>query len=241
MKRLTLLIVIVLLFSMTSCDDSNQKCSHTWRFADCTTPKTCSVCGEEQGTALGHKWSNATCTEPKVCSRCNETSGDPLGHTTDIGTCSRCGKNLSSWELGEYNDEFGQPSGEKYIITKAYGVFSNSATTNSTLYAALQIDKEDIGIMLWEYGNHLVKGTFDYENYSITILDENGTKHYFTGTIYKSNTRVYFKYNDRTAVINLLQSNDTLKIYLKSTKYSISTYLFEIDTKGFSSAYNSIV
>lgn len=240
MKRLTLLLVIVLLFSMTSCDDSNSKCSHTWTDATCTEEKTCTKCGERQGTALGHMWSDATCTEAKICSRCNETSGEPLGHTTDSGTCSRCGESFSSWELGEYNDEFGQPSGKKYIVTEAYGVFSNSATTNSTLYAAVQIDKENIGIMLWEYGNHLVKGTFDYENYSITILDENGTKHYFTGTIYKGNTRVYFKYSDRDAVINLLQTNDTLKIYLKSSKYSISTYLFTIETKGFSEMYKKL-
>ena len=198
------------------------------------------MCGEKQGVALGHSWTNATCTEAKSCSRCGKKSGEPLGHTTDSGTCSRCGENFSSWKLGEYKDEFGQPSGKKYIITEAYGVFSNSATTNSTLYAALQIDNEDIGIMLWEYGSYLVKGTFDYENYSITILDENGTKHYFTGTITKSGTRVYFKYNDRNAIINLLETNDTIKIYLKSSKYSISTYLFEVDTKGFSEMYKKL-
>ena len=230
---------------MTSCGENsdnrdNQKCSHIWNLATCTEAKTCSMCGEKQGVALGHSWTNATCTEAKSCSRCGKKSGEPLGHTTDSGTCSRCGENFSSWKLGEYKDEFGQPSGKKYIITEAYGVFSNSATTNSTLYAALQIDNEDIGIMLWEYGSYLVKGTFDYENYSITILDENGTKHYFTGTITKSGTRVYFKYNDRNAIINLLETNDTIKIYLKSSKYSISTYLFEVDTKGFSEMYKKL-
>ena len=94
--------------------------------------------------------------------------------------------------------------------------------------------------MLWEYNSNLVKGTFDYEDYDISILDENGAKHFFTGTIYKSSTRIYFKKTDRNAVLALLRNNDTLKVYLESTKYSISTYLFAINSKGFSSAYSTI-
>ena len=244
MKRFTFLLVIILLFSLTACDDNstdqNHDCSHIWSAATCTEAKTCITCNQKEGNALGHLWSDATCTEAKTCSRCNEVDGVALGHTTDSGTCTRCGENMSSWKLGEYNDEFGMPSGDKYIITDAYGTFSNSATTNSTLYAAVQIDNEDIGIMLWEYGNYLVKGTFDYENYSITILDESGVKHSFTGTIYKGSSRVYFKSGDRAAIINLLQNNATLKIYLKSSKYSISTYLFTIETKGFSKMYKKL-
>lgn len=223
MKRLfSLLLVIVLLFSITACNDDSEDGNNV-------TP----VCS--------HVWVAATCTEAKTCSKCNETQGSALGHTTDSGICSRCGENFSAWEIGEYNDEFDMPSGVKYIITDSYGTFSNSATSNSTLYAAVQIDQEDIGIMLWEYGSMLVKGVYDYESYSITILDENGTKHYFTGTIYQGGTRVYFKYNDRASVISLLQNNDSLKIYLKTSKYSVSTYLFEIETKGFYFAYNQII
>ena len=94
--------------------------------------------------------------------------------------------------------------------------------------------------MLWEYGSLLVKGTFDYEYYDITILDENGTKHYFTGTIYKSGTRIYFKDSDRTKIINLLSLNDELSFYIESTKYSISKYLFTINSAGFSEAYSGI-
>ena len=227
MKRLSsLILVIVLLFSITACNDnSTNDTEHN--------NNTTSGCT--------HAWVAATCTEAKTCSKCNETQGSALGHTTDSGICSRCGENFSAWEIGEYTDEFKQPTGKKYMVADAYGTFSNSATTNSDLYAAVQIDKDNIGIMLWEYGSYLVKGTFDYEDYNITILDDNGTKHYFTGTIYKSGTRVYFDDADRSAVINLMRNNNTLKIYLKSTKYSISTYLFTINTKGFSSAYNQII
>ena len=227
MKKTALLLVIVILFSITACaknTDSNDE-------LDTTFNKT---------TSCAHVWKEATCDEPKTCNKCQETKGNALGHTTDSGICSRCGENFSSWEIGEYTDEFNQPTGKKYMVVDTYGTFSNSATTNSTLLAALQIDQDNIGVMMWEYGRNLLKGTFDYENYDITILDEGGAKHYFTGTIYKSGTRVYFKDSDRNTVLNLLRANNELKIYLKSTKYSISTYLFTVDTKGFTEAYNQI-
>ena len=35
---------------------------HSWVDADCTTPKTCSVCGETEGEALGHSFENYVCT-----------------------------------------------------------------------------------------------------------------------------------------------------------------------------------
>lgn len=231
MKHLSLLLVIVMLLSMTACSQSDTN----------TDNSTNSSSKTESSKGCSHDWLSATCTAPKTCTICNETIGTALGHTTDSGVCSRCGENFSAWEISEYTDEFNMPTSEKYIISiDLYGTFSNSATTNSKLYAALQIDKSDIGIMLWEYGSHLVKGTFDSESYPITILDSSGAKHSFTGTIYKSDTRVYFRSADRERVLNLLRNNNKLSIYLKSSKYSISTYLFEIDTKGFNEAYKQI-
>ena len=216
-------------------------CSHEWEYATCTQAKECKICGETVGSKLGHNWLEATCETPKTCRRCNITEGVALGHTTTTGECARCHTNFSSWDSGVYKDEFGNPTSKKYISTTCYdGVFSNSATTNSTLYAVVQIDNSDIAIMLWEYGSHLVKGTFDSENYAITILDENGTKHYFTGTIYKSGTRIYFKEADKSKIITLLSQNDEVSIYLESTKYSISKYLFTISTAGFVQAYNGL-
>lgn len=55
---------------------------HNWTAANCTTAKTCSICGKTEGSALGHDWADATCTAPKTCKRtgCTATDGSPLGH-----------------------------------------------------------------------------------------------------------------------------------------------------------------
>lgn len=55
---------------------------HDWTAANCTTAKTCSICGKTEGSALGHDWADATCTAPKTCKRtgCTATYGSSLGH-----------------------------------------------------------------------------------------------------------------------------------------------------------------
>ena len=39
-------------------------CSHSWKAATCTAPKTCTKCGATEGNALGHNYENGAC---KVC------------------------------------------------------------------------------------------------------------------------------------------------------------------------------
>ena len=66
-------------------------CSHSWKAATCTTPKTCTKCGATEGEKLGHSWKNATCTTPKTCSVCGTTEGKELGHNYVDGVCTACG------------------------------------------------------------------------------------------------------------------------------------------------------
>lgn len=91
---------------MTACG-----CSHTWVEATCTTPKTCSECGETEGEALGHAVENwetvkeATCAEEGeksgICSRCGDTMQEAipkLEHTLGEWVVS---KNPTPSEAGE--------------------------------------------------------------------------------------------------------------------------------------------
>lgn len=72
------------------------QCSHTYKDATCTAPRTCSKCGVTEGSAAGHDWSDATCTAPKTCKTCKATEGSAAGHSykdatcTTPKTCSKC-------------------------------------------------------------------------------------------------------------------------------------------------------
>ncbi len=191
-------------------------------------------------TACAHTYNPATCTEPQECSKCGETKGSALGHTTSSGTCSRCGEYFSKWEKRYYVDEFNNPINNAFIapVDTLSGTFSNSATTNSKLSAYVRVDVEDCQIMLWEHGSNLVKA-YSTTDYNITILLPNGTKKYFTGTMYKNGKVICF--DDYNGIISLLKStNGIIKIYIQEdSDYGVnSTYLFSVDTSGFKDLYN---
>lgn len=85
------IIVAIIMFASGSC-------SHEWKEATCTTPKTCAKCEKTKGDAIGHDWVVATCETAKTCKVCQETDGDALGHTVSAwktiaqSTCSVKGK-----------------------------------------------------------------------------------------------------------------------------------------------------
>ena len=245
-KLLSILLCVLLCFSFVACSSDNNNstnntsCSHIYNNATCTESQTCSKCGATKGVALGHSYSTATCTEPQTCSKCGTTKGVALGHTTTTGTCTRCGVSFSKWEKRYYTDEFNNPTSNAFIAPIDYlsGTFSNSATTNSRLSAYIRVNSDDCEIMLWEYGSSLVKA-YSTTDYDITILLPNGTKKYFTGTMYKNGIAICI--DDYNSIISLLKStNGTLKIYIKEdSDYGVnSTYLFELDTSGFKDLYN---
>ena len=70
---------------------------HSYANADCTTAKTCTVCGATEGAASGHSYADATCTAPKTCTACGATEGEAKGHSyadatcTTAKTCTACG------------------------------------------------------------------------------------------------------------------------------------------------------
>ena len=72
--------------------------NHDWQEATCSAPKTCSVCGETEGSVKNHNWQEATCSAPKTCSACGKTEGEVLSHNWQEATCSApktcsaCGK-----------------------------------------------------------------------------------------------------------------------------------------------------
>ncbi len=92
-------------------NNNTNVCSHNWKTATCTTPKTCSKCGETSGNALGHTWKSASCTQPKTCSKCGKKEGNALEHTTTTGICTRC------------NVRQGWTKSEVQSLIKVYSVF----------------------------------------------------------------------------------------------------------------------
>lgn len=86
-KLISFILVLTMVFSMSACS-----CDHQWQAADCTTPKTCTKCGETEGDAAGHvsgdlvvsavDAANLTMTQDLPCAVCGEiieTKTSPTG------------------------------------------------------------------------------------------------------------------------------------------------------------------
>ena len=72
---------------------------HTWNAATCTSPATCSECGETEGEPSGHTAAAAaTCEEDSLCAACGELLEKATGHSMSEATCAAaatctvCGK-----------------------------------------------------------------------------------------------------------------------------------------------------
>ena len=133
MKKLSLILFsVLLLFAFTSCkkdckhsydnscDITCNECgeertvTHDFADADCLNPKTCTVCGKTEGSALGHEWTTPDvdlCKVQSTCSRCGATDGENKEHTpenddNDCSTalnCGVCGKEILA--AGEHSPE----------------------------------------------------------------------------------------------------------------------------------------
>lgn len=112
-KGLSFILALILCLSMCACGNNGlngtnnmekpttipttSRHTHDWKTASCTKPKTCSTCGETEGSAAGHNWKEANCKTPKTCSTCGKTEGSLGDHVwidatyTAPKTCSVCG------------------------------------------------------------------------------------------------------------------------------------------------------
>lgn len=119
--RITALIfsVAMLAVLLTGCG-----CEHEWAEATCRTPKTCNLCRETEGEALGHTWAEVTCAAPKTCTACGETEGEALPHRwveanyQEPQTCSECGA-IEGEPLPTLFDELGLKIWENFDTSSA--------------------------------------------------------------------------------------------------------------------------
>lgn len=105
MKRKLLMMVLALMMVLllAACG-----CEHEWTDANCTSPKTCSLCEATEGSPLGHSWTAATCTAPKTCEVCNATEGEAKGHTWEDATC------LVPMKCAVCHETKGEPKGHNW-------------------------------------------------------------------------------------------------------------------------------
>lgn len=77
--------------SSSSTGNTETACSHSWKSATCTEPKTCTKCGATEGSAKGHTSSDWTVTKEAT----ETTEG------TKVKTCTVCGATLETASIAK--------------------------------------------------------------------------------------------------------------------------------------------
>lgn len=78
--------------------EDGKPLGHDYVGGNCTEDAKCSRCGDLR-KAPGHIFAEATCLLPKTCNICGEQEGRALGHDLKSGKCTRCDYTL--WDLEE--------------------------------------------------------------------------------------------------------------------------------------------
>ena len=152
-------ICLVLLSVLCAVMFSACGCSHEWAEATCTSPKTCSLCGETEGEALGH-----TAGEWKV-----ETEATIFGAGKRIRPCTRCGTAVSTerYELVNFFEGgkslFTPEEYYEFYTQLAEGIYSGmeiKAVENYGVYTVIMsIDGVDTAkVYFYSEGNSADKG-----------------------------------------------------------------------------------
>lgn len=206
--------------------------------ATCSTLPSCYSAGD--GTGGTKAADDVTSRKETTTTVATATVADVATATvTDSESATGSITNTEAWELRDYVDEFGLSTGKSFISTTVYdGKFSNSATTNSKLTAVMQVDKDDVMIILYEYARNQVKCSYKSDQYSITMLDTNNEKHYLSGTMYNGGFRIYIADAYRSTVLNALKGSGTVRFYVVLSDRITTTYSFSIETSNFRDAYN---
>ncbi len=155
-------------------------------------------------------------------------------------------KEVSSWEVQYYVDDFGQPTKDGYVCNSDVfsGKFSNSATTDSALYANIVIDKDNVCIFLYEYGRTQVKNSSSYYDdlYNIKMKTADGKVHNLTGAIYCGDDRIIIDSDHKSKVIKALSKGGdaVVSFYIENAERPTTNYLFSVTSNDFAKQYKKL-
>lgn len=140
------------------------------------------------------------------------------------------------WEIKNYVDEFKNPTDQQYIRNKTLilGTFSNSAVNNRELKARFLIDESGVAILLYEYGDSLVKNSYSQSrSYKVTMQNGDGEKIILSGTMSSAGDRIWFSRADSDRIIFALRHDYKVSFYIVDQERKTNTYLLTIDDSSY--------
>lgn len=175
---------------------------HTWIAATCTEPKTCTVCGETEGKALGHTttdWTvveEATCSEKgveaSICSVCGQTVRryiDKIDHTPGECVVTKDATETESGERTQYCSVCGEAINvEKFTLSPEEIEEQYKAKCSEYDYETIARDPDEYMGTYAKYTGEVIQVLEDGNEYQLRVNITKG-KYVYSDTIYVVYTR----------------------------------------------------
>jgi hypothetical protein len=138
-----------------------------------------------------------------------------------------------TWEIGEFVDEFGDKTGEKYIYSRARGKATFSSYSSIPINITFQITKSYFAIIV--YKTDYTTPYIYTSKVSLSIKDKNDKKYTMSGSSgNKSNAFVF--YSSHKDLVKIMSIGGTLQLRLKGDSFTASVDIE--DNKNFKEAYD---
>ena len=145
------------------------------------------------------------------------------------------------WMVGYYIDSFNHLTDKGYVVNENnfYGVFSNSATTNSRLDVKILADTEKISIILYEYGRNMVinSSSRNYKDYEIIMRTPDDTRYIMWGSMPPGNDRIFIDIEDNNTALRALCGAGTIDFYIDESERTTTHYVFRVPASNFADVY----
>lgn len=139
-------------------------------------------------------------------------------------------RELGIWKLGDYTNDFDEPTGEKYIYTDILGRFSNIATSNSALRVNILIDQKG---RYSDVADNTPEMTIRFDEYNNGVYEEFGI-HIHRISALKIVNKAAKKVYTTSANVLLNEEEGVYEFYIS---YNDGTkYEFSVDTKYLNNA-----
>ena len=162
-------------------------------------------------------------------------------------TINQEGTPKSSWSMFDFKDEFGVPTGRRYLATSVSGTFNSVLGSDQPLDVQVQASDNSIDIVLWEYGNNKIESIYGTVTYKVLVLDQNNVKHQLYAYLYDGKPYLQvsnFSIGDysETALdlLEMFKEDGVVQFYIQNLDDKDNTYSFSIKTDGFADMFARI-
>ena len=137
---------------------------------------------------------------------------------------------FAQWEIGNYVDEFGEETEERFLHQTVSGTFSNSATTNAKCAYFIEHNKKEkvLGISIYPYDGNSMESFYEDTFQDVKIKSPSGKV--VTIEAFCFDGMIYFSEEEYVQLMDAIKERGEYKVSMKyKTDDTHSSYRFKFN------------